>query len=114
MKYLLTFLFCILVTSNAYGANSKGHAAGYPMYCNEVLEGHARYEVKGGTWSGNHTTHRVMGYIQGYVTAHNKWKAGKVDWYKGTVSYELMNWVASYCRSNPEHALDQALQKFTK
>ena len=114
MRYLLTFLFCILVTSNAYGINSEGAFASHPVECKEVIEAHAVFDLKGIHYKGNALTHRVIGFIAGYMTAVNRLKADKYDWFRRKNAMQLMDWVASYCRSNPSKDLDEALNQYQK
>tara|TARA_B110000438_G_scaffold118089_1_gene115346 strand:- start:340 stop:612 length:273 start_codon:yes stop_codon:yes gene_type:complete len=89
--------------------------------CNEVINAPARYkglrvdkEQVFGEFKGSSATARVIGYVEGYITGKNKWKDGKIDWFKGVNANYLINWSASYCRSNPSDSLHDALGSFSK
>jgi hypothetical protein len=117
MRYLLTFLFFILLVSNTYAFVENDEYVKYsshPVECKIVIEAHAVFDLNGIRYKGNWKTHRVIGFIAGYMTAVNRLKAGKSDWFRGKNAMQLMDWVASYCRSNPEDELHDALNQYQK
>ena len=115
MRYLALFLFCILVTSNAYAGNEVTETyKAFGMSCDAVIKAHSRFSFEGGRkLRGDAKTWELVGYIRGYMTAKNRWKSGQEDWFKGKNPYDLVNWVASYCRSNPSDELHDALEDFS-
>ena len=114
MKKVFLVLALIIFTSPAYSLDSEGLFLEKVITCNQVVEAHASYEDNGSTWLGKHKTHWVMGYIEGYMSGTNQWKLGKKDWYKGQTVNNVMNWVASYCKSKPSHSLHEVLEIFSK
>jgi hypothetical protein len=114
MKKVLLALALFVFCSPAYSYDDKGYAGGYDIECDKVIEAHTRFTPDESSFSGSYRTHEVMGYIAGYITAKNTWKAGKEDWFKKTNPKVILPWVASYCRSNPSHTLDKALEIFSE
>ena len=113
MKKVLLALALIVFCSPAYSADRTGYSF-FRIKCDQVVKAHARFKDNGSSWSGSHATFEVIGYIEGYVSAKNLWKAGKKDWFKGKNEADLLHWSASYCRSNPSHRLHQALESFSE
>ena len=120
MKKVLLALALIIFSSPAYSADSKGISTTAVMKCSKVIEAHAGYTDKGSSWTGTYETWQVRGYIEGYISAKNKWKCCKSNWFKRLDQEKehktgyILNWSASYCRSNPSHDLADALESFSK
>ena len=112
MRYLALFLFCILVTSNAEAGKNDTYTY-ITMGCNEVLEAHSRTTIDSqNRVSGVKEIWRVIGYIQGFVTATNYHKEGAENWFKGKAP-EILTWIASFCRSYPSLNLHDALLAYS-
>ena len=115
MKKLTLVLALLILSSPAHSIDS-GRFDYIPLKCSEVLKSHASLRDKGKRIVGDnpYLYWHVVGYMQGYLSAKNQWKVGKQDWFKGnSADNYLLNWSASYCRSNPSHDLKDALESFS-
>ena len=96
--FLLAIVFG-LVTTNA-SADGAGKNVSWTSYgvdtCSKVLSTHAQITIKD--------------YKIGFATAANSAIGSPRNYYKSMSNIEMLNWVASFCRDNPNKNADYAMR----
>jgi hypothetical protein len=113
MKQIILIAIALMLVGGevvARDSNGKFYTL-EPIKCSQVLFAHAQLKVtgQGKSYIGSHDTLKFLGYIAGYITAVNMFRAGKVNHYPGTDIFEAANWTASWCRDNSNDYLHNAM-----
>ena len=113
---ITAFLLAIalsLGTTNA-SAGEAGQNASWTSYgvdtCSKVLSTHAQITIKDYEISGPPAAWTLIGWVSGFATAANSAIGSPRNYYKSMSNIEMLNWVASFCRDNPNKDADYAMR----
>ena len=102
-----------LGTTNA-SADEAGRNASWTSYgvdsCSKVLSTHAQITIKNYKISGPPAAWTLIGWVSGFATAANSAIGSPKNYYKSMSNIEMLNWVASFCRDNPNKDADYAMR----
>jgi hypothetical protein len=82
--------------------------------CSEVLASHAHLNIENGAAKGNSAVHYFVAFVSGYMTAINISHEREKNVFSGMTRIDAANWVASWCRSNPNSGLAKALENLAE
>ena len=102
-------LLAISVPAHATNKTVKWTSYGVEP-CNKVLSTHARMTVKDNKVSGPPEVWSLIGWVSGFATAANSVIGSPPNYFKAMTDIDIVNWVASFCRDNPNHDLDYAMR----
>ena len=113
---ITAFLLAIALsfgTTNA-SADEAGQNASWTSYgvdsCSKVLSTHAQITIKNYKISGPPAAWTLIGWVSGFATAANSAIGSPKNYYKSMSNIEMLNWVASFCRANPNKDADYAMR----
>ena len=113
---ITAFLLAIALsfgTTNA-SADEAGQNASWTSYgvdsCSKVLSTHAQITIKNYKISGPPAAWTLIGWVSGFATAANSAIGRPKNYYKSMSNIEMLNWVASFCRDNPNKDADYAMR----
>ena len=113
---ITAFLLAIalsLGTTNA-SADEAGQNASWTSYgvnsCSKVLSTHAQITIKNYKISGPPAAWTLIGWVSGFATAANSAIGSPKNYYRSMSNIEMLNWVASFCRDNPNKDADYAMR----
>ena len=113
---ITAFLLAIalsLGTTNA-SADEAGQNASWTSYgvdsCSKVLSTHAQITIKNYKISGPPAAWTLIGWVSGFATAANSAIGSPKNYYKSISNIQMLNWVASFCRDNPNKDADYAMR----
>ena len=107
----LIILGVLTINTPVDAANKKVFWASYGVEpCSKVLSTHARMTVKDNKVSGPPEVWSLIGWISGFATAANSVIGSPPNYFKAMTDIDIVNWVASFCRDNPNHDLDYAMR----
>ena len=110
--FLLAIVFG-LGTTNA-SADGAGKNASWISYgvdtCSKVLSTHVQITIKDYKISGPPAAWTLIGWVSGFATAANSAIGSPRNYYKSMSNIEMLNWVASFCRDNPNKDADYAMR----
>ena len=111
----ISICFCVLgyllVNSPAH---TKGSLAKWISYgvepCSRVVASGRKLEIRGKQWVGPSDVWFLIGWVSGFATAVNSAIDGPSNFYKGKADVDIVQWVISWCRDNPNGSLDSAMR----
>ena len=113
---ITAFLLAIALsfgTTNA-SADEAGQNASWTSYgvdsCSKVLSTHAQITIKNYKISGPPAAWTLIGLVSGFATAANSAIGSPKNYYKSMSNIEMLNWVVSFCRDNPNKDADYAMR----
>ena len=113
---LTAFLLAIalsLGTTNA-SADEAGQNASWTSYgvasCSKVLSTHTQISIKDYKFNGPPAAWTLMGWVSGFATAVNSAIGSPNNYYRSMSNIEILNWVVSFCRDNPNKDADYAMR----
>ena len=113
---ITAFLLAIalsLGTTNS-SADEAGQNASWTSYgvdsCSKVLSTHAQITIKNYKINGPPAAWTLIGWVSGFATAANSAIGSPKNYYKSMSNIEMLNWVASFCRDNPNKDADYAMR----
>ena len=113
---ITAFLLAIalsLGTTNA-SADEAGQNASWTSYgvdsCSKVLSTHAQITIKNYKISGPPAAWTLIGWVSGFATAANSAIGSPKNYYRSMSNIEILNWVVSFCRDNPNKDADYAMR----
>ena len=113
---ITAFLLAIALsfgTANA-SADEAGQNASWTSYgvdsCSKVLSTHAQITIKNYKISGPPAAWTLIGWVSGFATAANSAIGSPKNYYKSMSNIEMLNWVVSFCRDNPNKDADYAMR----
>ena len=113
---ITAFLLAIALsfgTTNA-SADEAGQNASWTSYgvasCSKVLSPHAQITINNYKISGPPAAWTLIGWVSGFATAANSAIGSPKNYYKSMSNIEMLNWVASFCRDNPNKDADYAMR----
>ena len=113
---ITAFLLAIalsLGTTNA-SADEAGQNASWTSYgvdsCSKVISTYAQITIKNYKISGPPAAWTLIGWVSGFATAANSAIGSPKNYYKSMSNIEMLNWVASFCRDNPNKDADYAMR----
>ena len=113
---ITAFLLAIalsLGTTNA-SADEAGQNASWTSYgvdsCSKVLSTHAQITIKNYKISGPPAAWTLIGWVSGFATAVNSAIGSPKNYYRSMSNIEILNWVVSFCRDNPNKDADYAMR----
>jgi hypothetical protein len=121
MKYRpmtrLILIATVFILVSVGGADAFDENREYQLYtttnCSEVLSAHALIGNSPGEFKPTPDTFRLLGYVAGWATAINSRVEGKRDYFLGVSVTDMVSWIGSWCRSNPNHRLSDAMDALT-
>ena len=116
-KNIITALLLAIVlglgTTDA-SANGAAKEVSWTSYgvdsCSKVLSTHAQITIKNYKISGPPAVWTLIGWVSGFATAANSAIGSPKNYYKSMSNIEMLNWVASFCRDNPNKDADYAMR----
>ena len=107
---VITFAL-IVATSPIKAASIKAVWTSYGVgSCPEIASAHAQMSVKDNKISGPPDVWKLVGWVSGFATAANSAIGSPPNYFKDMTNLDIVNWVASFCRANPERDLDYAMR----
>ena len=115
-RLIIPALIAVLVSGPAWGAEKSGE---YTVIdaptCGVYLDAYSRSKIAADGFTGPHEMWDATGFINGYLTAFNKWvENGLKDVLGSMSSRDAYRWLASWCRDNPSKHLDEGLRALVK
>ena len=96
ISVLLGFtMLALRTTKNAANGWDEGYRVVGDFTCPQVLD--------------SSYAEQVLAYVKGFATATNIWLPARKDHFKGMSTADMMNWVATRCRSHPIATLGSSL-----
>lgn len=110
--FLLALVFGLGSTNaSAGGAGQNAYWISYGVdSCSKVLSTHAQITIKNYEISGPPDAWTLIGWVSGFATAANSAIGSPKNYYKSMSNIEMLNWVASFCRDNPNKDADYAMR----
>ena len=115
-KNLVTIIAVIIIglLSVSIKANAGQNTEVWSTYgvepCSGVVTAHAQMTIINGQVTGPPEVWSLMGWISGFATAANSAIGSPVNYFKDMTNVEMVNWVASFCRVNPDKNIDYAMR----
>tara|TARA_B100000315_G_C14507521_1_gene555359 strand:- start:961 stop:1323 length:363 start_codon:yes stop_codon:yes gene_type:complete len=112
MKQIILIAIALMLVGGEVGAkDAYNNYVSIDNYtCSEVLSSHAQMKITKDGFKGNEPVWFLLGYTAGYTTAINSQIKGRANFFSGMKHTDIVNWVASWCRSNPSQKLSHALE----
>ena len=119
MRLMLAVLLILGVSGISGQANARDKDGGSIIIsvanCSEYLDSYSTSSPLDGGFTGDAIAHRVFGYIDGYLSAYNRYADnGKANIADGLSHSDVRRWVASWCRDNYSRSLHHALDAFVQ
>lgn len=107
---IFIMLFSLLVNTQARAKNKLKWTTYGVEPCSKVLSIHAQILVEGNKISGPPEVWTLIGWVSGFATAANSAIGSPPNYFKSMTDLDMVHWVASWCRDNPDHDLDKAMR----
>jgi hypothetical protein len=106
-KTILISVMSLLISSEVFAANSKGHYTNYGYKSIDSCGVYVSERRKG-------LTKESTGWIRGYMSATNYLVRGKVDFFDGVDEHSILLWIENWCMKNPTGYFFGGLMDFLK
>ena len=114
---VLIFALVVVFSSAEGWAKDKngGYAAHGNLSCGYYLDVYSKTTLKGdGYLEGPREAWGVFGWINGYLTAYNRFNNNGKKSILGSMSMnDARRWIAAWCRDNPSKDIDDAVSALT-
>ena len=116
MRYFILIVFCSLsISATASDANGKFHVhGGGTKYCTvftQTLDKMVQLN-EGDISSDMLVFSELFGWLQGFLSAANKFTEETYDITGGVSREEIVRWVVNYCLEHPNEYFGNAVEKF--
>ena len=111
----------LLNDTSTHAANKPGMFTSYGVRsCSSALSTHAQMKAISKDKHSDLDVRKIggppeawflRGWILGFATAINSSINGPPNFFKGMSSLDMVNWVLSWCRNNPDATVDTAVRK---
>ncbi len=111
-RLIIAALFALTTAGTASAAEKDGsYTSAGALSCGMYLGAYSKAELSGEFGlKADHTGHRIVGWIDGFITAYNmKADNGKSNVLGTMTLNDARRWVASWCRDNPSNGLDEGI-----
>lgn len=114
------FVLQVCLIGNVIGADKEGMYLSKGVSwksCNEFLQDYSSTGIvkkKNSEYSYHTDFGGYIGWFQGYMTRVNYISPGKKDHFSDVSIFDVLGWVGSWCRENPNKHVANAMDTYTK